>query len=73
MLTHMKPEDLSPDHFNVEDVEYEWAHNKSGCAITLTMRSGERFNLMKTYLSLKCLIDRIELEIGIMDAAPEEQ
>jgi len=61
------------DLFDISDVEYDWEHDKSGLRITLILTSEDRFNLLKTYLALKSLVEKIELEIGVMDAAPEEQ
>lgn len=59
--------------FDISDVEYDWKHDRSGLRITLILTSQDRFNLLKTYLALKSLVEKIEIEIGIMDAAPEEQ
>ena len=59
--------------FDTSDVSYDWTQSKSGLEIVLTMTSEGRFNLMKTYLALKLLVEKIETEIAVMDAPTEEQ
>ena len=56
---------------DISDVRFFMPANKSRTRITLIIESETDFNLMKFYLSLKAYVEKIELEIGVMDATED--
>ncbi len=58
--------------FDCSDVTWEIEDTKRNDQIKIILKSEGRFNLMKTYLSLKMLCEKIELELNIMEQAEGE-
>lgn len=60
------------DMFDASDVEWEIKETKRADKIHIILSSERRFNLIKTYLSLKLLVEKLELQLGLMEEADGE-
>lgn len=60
------------DMFDASDVEYEVLPSKKRTQVDIRLKSETDFNLIKIYLGLKSICDKIETELGIMEAAEGE-
>lgn len=60
------------DLFDASDVTWEVLESKRRDRVTIVLHSEEPFNLTKTYLALKLLTEKIELELNILDEADGE-
>lgn len=66
----LEPSDL--ELFDCSDVTWEIEDSKRSDQIKIILKTEGRFNLLKTYLSLKMITEKIELELNIMDTAKGE-
>lgn len=60
---------MDADLFDCNDVTWEVLESKRNDRVTIVLKSEGTFNLMKTYLALKMITEKIELELNIMDEA----
>lgn len=58
--------------FDCSDVTWEILPSKRNDQITIVMKCEGSFNLIKTYLSLKRMAEKIEQQLNIMDEADGE-
>lgn len=63
---------MDSDLFDCSDVTWEVLESKRSDKVTIVLKSEGTFNLMKTYLALKMITEKIELELNIMDEAEGE-
>lgn len=60
------------DLFDTGDVTWEIEETKRRDQIKIVLSTETSFNLMKTYLALKMICEKIEVQLGIMDEADGE-
>lgn len=58
--------------FDTGDVTWEIEETKRADTIKVVLKTETRFNLLKTYLALKMICEKIERELGILDEAEGE-
>lgn len=63
---------MDTDLFDPSDVTWEILDSRRTDQITIILKSEGRFNLMKIYLALKMITEKIELELNIMEDAEGE-
>lgn len=63
---------MDSDLFDCNDVTWEVVESKRNDRVTIVLKSEGNFNLMKTYLALKMITEKIELELNIMDETDGE-
>ncbi len=60
------------DLFDCTDVTWEIEDSKRTDQIKIILKSEGKFNLMKTYLALKMICEKIERELNILEDAEGE-
>ncbi len=60
------------EQFDPSDVTWEIVDSKRTDQITIVLKSEGKFNLMKTYLALKMICEKIEMELNILEDAEGE-
>lgn len=58
------------DIFDCSDVTWEIEPSKRRGEVRILLKAEEQFNLMKIYLSLLMMAEKIELELNIFEEAP---
>ncbi len=58
--------------FDTGDVTWEIEETKRKDIVKIILKTDTSFNLMKTYLSLKMLCEKIETQLGIMEETSGE-
>lgn len=59
-------EDLSPELYNIEDIVFTMKDSKRRTEVTLVAKGERDINLIRYYLALKDLVEKIERELGVM-------
>lgn len=71
----LDPDSLDDDdvsdavRFSVDDVEWQIKPTRKKNEIHIVLTSETDFNLIKTYLSLKAMCEKIEIQLNILDEA----
>ena len=68
-MAHSKPEDLSAEFYNIDDVEFSMQDGRRRNEVVLTAKSKSNFNLFRYYLALRAYVDQIEAELHILKKA----
>jgi hypothetical protein len=63
---------MDVDKFDPSDVTWEIEETKRRDVVKIVLRTETSFNLMKTYLALKMMCEKIEVQLGIMEKAEGE-
>lgn len=63
---------MDADLFDCSDVTWEVEDSKRSDQVKIILKSETKFNLLKTYLALKMITEKIELELNILDEAEGE-
>ncbi len=63
---------MDTDLFDCADVTWEIEETKRADQIKIILRSEGTFNLMKTYLALKMITEKIESQLNILEEAEGE-
>lgn len=61
------------DHFDTSDVTFEVEPSDSWTEVHFTLKSKRRLNLLKIYLALGYMQEKLELQLGITPAVEEQQ
>lgn len=60
--------------FNPSDVEFSFPYSKRHDEVFIKLKATEgKMNLMKTYLALVMLVEKLESDLGILEQASEEE
>jgi hypothetical protein len=60
------------DMYDASDVTWEIKETKRADKVHIILSTEGRFNLIKTYLGLKLLVEKIETQIGVMEETEGE-
>lgn len=64
---------MDAELFDPSDITWEIAPSKRNDRVTIVLKSEGSFNLMKIYLGLKMIAEKIELELNILEQASDEE
>ncbi len=71
-MTKKELEAQANDMYDASDVTWEIKETKRADKIHIILSSEGRFNLIKTFLSLKLLVEKLETQIGYMEETKGE-
>lgn len=63
---------MDAELFDASDVTWEIAPSKRNDRVTIVLKSETSFNLMKIYLAIKMMSEKIETELNILEQADGE-
>lgn len=71
-MTKKELEAQALEMYDASDVTWEIEETKRNDVIKIVFKTEGRFNLIKTYLAMKLMVETIETQLGIMEEAAGE-